>query len=97
MEGPDGGRLAICVASAATSKGPIFLIGLGLTLIGSGEWQNRVTVQYPTPETFATPAGIVTQTVRQPRPLGLLFNALGAILFFAGTVALLLEVFRQQP
>jgi hypothetical protein len=68
---------------------PGALIALGLLSVGSGEWASRRVVSRPVGATFDFPAGIVSQTIRVWRPLGIVLNISGVVLLAAGLYRLL--------
>jgi len=83
-----GAGVAIVVASIAVKFVPTILIGLGLLLIGLGEWRMHPRIQYP----VGTPldGGIVTITPRMLSPLGLAADGLGGLLGVVGLIKLVL-------
>jgi hypothetical protein len=81
--------VGISLAAIAAKYPPAILIGLGLLSFGSGEWIQHPGVTLPA-SSYGLPHGIVTTHERRLGPLGLMLDGLGAVLFVAGVVKLLL-------
>lgn len=78
--------LAITVASIAVKYPPTIFIGLGLLLIGVGEWLMHPSFTVPVKDGFER--WLVTTQQRRPHPVGFVLDGFGAVLLIAGLVKL---------
>ena len=62
------------------TSGEALLIGVGLFLVGLGEWKNhKVASWIKPPNVYTGPAAFMQATVRKPDAFGLLLDALGVV------------------
>ena len=78
----DGGLLKALPATATA------ITALGVFFVGLGEWANHPLKTIRLLDNFDRTTGIISGHSRDPRPIGMAFNTLGAALILAGAYRL---------
>ena len=82
------------IGGAARSK-EILAFGLGLLLLGLGEWINHQLETYYVPPGGGMGPSLASGEVRRPRLFGLLLDGVGILLFLAGLSRFVVSLFQK--